>query len=102
MILNEGSELRGSGKGREKGRNEKAAAAALVTQFATALVCSAHLCRGKLGAHAHSVSFPCYKSSAVVKVTSSLDWKSHSKDVFSSAGLNLKLACVQPVQLKVS
>lgn len=59
-------------KGGDKGCNEKAAAAAaLVTQLATALVCSALPCRGKLS----SLSSTCYESSAVVKVTSSLDWE---------------------------
>lgn len=58
----------------DKGCNEKAAAA-LVTQLATALVCSAQPCHGKLSSHAHSLSSPCYGSSAVVKVTSFLDWE---------------------------
>lgn len=49
LILNEGREVRR--KEGEEGCNEKAAAAAaaLVTQLATALVCSALPCRGKLG-----------------------------------------------------
>lgn len=45
-----------------------------MTQLATALVYSAQPCRGRLGSHAHSLSPLCYESSAVVKVTSSLDW----------------------------
>lgn len=51
-----------------------AAAAALVTQLATALVCSAQPCRGKLSSHARTLSSLHYGSTAVVKVTSSLDW----------------------------
>lgn len=35
------------GKAGDKGYNEEAAAAVLVTQLATALVCSAQPCRGK-------------------------------------------------------
>lgn len=73
-------------EGGDKDCKEKAAAA-LVTQLATALVC----CHSKL-------SSTSYESFAVVKVTSYLDWgekkSSHSEDVFSNAGLNLKLACV--------
>lgn len=61
-------------EGGDEGCNEKAATA-LVTQLATALVCSAQPCRGKLSSHAHSFHSPFYRSSAVVKVTSSVDWE---------------------------
>lgn len=53
--------------GDEDCKEKAAAAAALVTQLATALVCSALPCHSKL-------SSSCYESSAVVKVTSYLDW----------------------------
>lgn len=87
----------------EKGCNEKAAAAALVTQLATALVCSAQPCRGKLSSHARTLSSLHYGSTAVVKVTSSLDWggkkSSHSKYIFSNAELEMRLACVLNIRL---
>lgn len=57
----------GEEEGGDEDCKEKAAAAALVTQLATALVCSALPCHSKL-------SSSCYESSAVVKVTSYLDW----------------------------
>lgn len=54
------------------GRRRDAKAAALVTQLATALVCLAH-----------SLSSSSYESSAVVKVTSSLDLGKKKKSLIT-------------------
>ena len=86
-----------------KGCNEKAAVP--VTQLATALVCSAKPCRGRLGSLAQLPSLQIFCCCQGNKLSGLKKKKSHSKDVFSNAGLNLKLACVldiQPVPVKHS